>query len=107
MSFTLPDHEALAELAKENPEALEALRRDWVEQLIDHAPQHIQRRLRGLQFQIDCQRRLHTNPLASCVEISRMMYDSVHRLNRALHGEADSESEPLARNATVLAFPGA
>ncbi|MNC67473.1 hypothetical protein D3C75_1179740 [compost metagenome] len=67
-----------------------------------------QRRLRGLQFRIDCQRRLAKNNLDSCIRIANMMHDSVYAMRRhMLHLQEESlaqaeESQP-PDNVIVLA----
>lgn len=101
---TFPDPEHLFELAKRNPEELESIRLREIEQLIKRAPEHLKARLRGLQFQIDCKRRAHSTPLGSCIEISKMMLDSVYSLNEALHGR---DANPLHKRqvGTILEFP--
>lgn len=101
---TFPDPKYLFELAKRNPEELESIRLREVEQLIKRAPDHLKARLRGLQFQIDCKRKVHSTPLGSCIEISKMMLDSVYVLNEALHGR---DTSPLNKRqaGTVLEFP--
>lgn len=81
------DIEQLLNLAKTDPAALEALRQREIAALIDKAPPHARKRLRGLQFEIDCQRRLHKTPMGACVAISQMMMVSLAKLNAALHGE--------------------
>lgn len=99
------DPTRLFEIAKRNPEELERIRLREIEQLIGRAPEHLKARLRGLQFQIDCKRRLHATPLGSCIEISKMMLDSVYSLNEALNGR---DPKPLPQNrqtAAILEFP--
>lgn len=104
MSSILPPFEKLAVLAAKNPELLEKLRKKAIENLIDSAPEHTRARLQGLQFQIDCHRRVHKNPLATCLTISRMMHDSLRQLNDALNGTTGSaKEEPTA--AKILSFP--
>lgn len=83
----LPSVNELIELAKTDPDKLEQLRLQEIETIIASAPQHLQRRLRGLQFQIDCQRRLHRTRLGACIAISRMMLDSVQQLQQAVNGK--------------------
>lgn len=90
---TLPSVDKLIELATNNPEALEQLRQNQVNALIASAPKHMQRRLRGLQFQIDCKRQLHDNsPMGSCMAITKMMMDSLQGLNEALHGYVNQDT---------------
>ncbi|WP_096087237.1 DUF3135 domain-containing protein [Agaribacterium haliotis] len=103
MTSTLPNHSELSKLARENPEALEALRQREIDQLIAGAPAEYQRRLRGLQFQIDSKRQLHSNPMGACIEISRMMMQSVAKLREALEAEPGSEAVS-SKAATVLSF---
>lgn len=99
------DPQNLLEIAKRNPEELERIRLREIEQLISRAPDHLKPRLRGLQFQIDCKRKLHTNPLGSCIEISKMMLDSVAALNDALHGKDTKRPGNNCQNAEILTFP--
>ena len=101
----LPSIDQLIEIAKKDPEALEAIRQREVEAFISSAPQEMQRRLQGLQFQIDCRRRLHKDSaMGSCIAISQMMMDSLQHLNEALHGciSEDAESTPTSK---ILSFP--
>jgi len=99
------DVQRLIELAKTDPSELERLRLLEIENLINQAPERTRKRLRGLQFQIDCKRRLHKNPLAACVEISRMMMDSLHCLNLAIQGDFKSPVENASLSATIIDFP--
>lgn len=92
----------LLKLANDNPEQLENWRKKQVETLISEAPEEYQRRLRGLQFQIDCERQKHSSPMGTCVAISRMMYESMDKLNQALLGEHASSDETQA---DVVPFP--
>jgi hypothetical protein len=66
------------ELAARDPEAFEALRRRHIEALIARAPADRRERLRGLQWRIEQARRRAPNPMAACVALSRMMWDSVY-----------------------------
>lgn len=101
------DVNRLIELATTDPEALERLRQQQIEELISKAPEHVQRRLRGLQFQIDCQRSLHSDsPMGSCMAITKMMMDSLQKLNETLHGyDRDQELKDKAQAPRVLSFP--
>ena len=101
MQSEWPDTEALIALAKQ-PAELEKFRRLQIEKLIASAPEDMQRRLRGLQFQIDCMRKLHRSPMGTCIALSKMMFDSVYQLNDALHGLQPNPAE--AKPAVVLPF---
>ncbi len=80
----LPDHKTLRELAENSPDKLELILRANIAILIEKTSGRQRRRLQGLQFQIDVQRKLAKNSVDSCVRISRMMHDSFIELNRAL-----------------------
>jgi hypothetical protein len=70
------DYEQWRELARQDPNAFEVRRLELIESVIGAAPQHCQRRLRGLQWRIDMIRARSPNPLAACVSLSHMMWDS-------------------------------
>ena len=78
---TLPDFDTLVKLAEENPLELERIRQNAIAELIEKAPTHSQKRLKGLQFQIDSQRQLHkSSPMGSCMAINKMMHESFTEL---------------------------
>lgn len=83
-SLILPSQQFLSQLACDDPEAFEALRSELIENCINHAPERIQPRLRGLQFQIDCIRRLSKSPLGALLKIQAMMWESFLRMDREL-----------------------
>lgn len=104
----LPDFDTLKHWALAEPERLDALLHQQIEALIAQVGPDQQRRLRGLQFRIDCQRRLAKNNLDSCIRIANMMHDSVYAMRRhMLHLQEESlaqveESQP-PDNVIVLA----
>ena len=90
-----PTFDELLKLAQENPEKLEAYRQEQVEKLISQAPEGSQRRLRGLQFQIDAQRQIHhESPMGSCMSISKMMQESFTELRTGLN-QITGVNDPL------------
>lgn len=109
----LPEFDVLREMAQNNPEQLEQLRVEMCDQLIQEAPAHVRRRLRGLQFQIDMERRRAKSSMAACIAISGMMHESFDRLRQVLNEAAGNpaaahhkpvmESNALDK-ATVLPF---
>lgn len=81
------DFDEWARLARTDPFAFEARRLDTIESFLSQFPPPEQRRLRGLQFRIDMERRRARTPLAACIRISSMMWDSLlgrHGLKSAL-----------------------
>ena len=85
MPGIMPDFDELAMLAKQDPQKFEALREKLCNELIDSAPEPQRRRLRGLQFQVDMERRKAATPMAACIRISEMMHTSFDELRYALN----------------------
>ena len=81
---SLPSFEALVALAKEDPIEFEVLRDQLCKQVMDQAPEHIARRLKGLQFKINLERRRSKTALKSCLEVSKLMHNSLMELDKAL-----------------------
>lgn len=93
------DHEKLAALASNDPEAFERYREKLYQKVIDRAPLELQRRLKGIQFKINMARKAAGNPLTSCMRISEMMHDSFVELKLALANPQRYVREQ--KNATV------
>jgi len=92
--MSLPEFDELVALAKSDPEALEKLRREKVEEIIESArTAGLKRRLRGLQFQIDAKVRLSRTPMAACVTLSQMMQESLNELRLSLMGRECSKGD--------------
>lgn len=66
-----------AHLAVSDPAAFEIQRRQIMDAVISQAPVERQQRLRCLQWRIDRVRDLSQTPMAACLQLSRMMWDSV------------------------------
>ncbi len=79
----LPSYETLAQLAREDPQAFESLRRAVIDSFIDSAPDRLSARLRGLQFRVDCERQLSHSALGATVRMYALMWESFLRLNDA------------------------
>jgi len=102
----LPSFDELMRLASLEPEKLESLRKSWVDNVITNAPENYQRRLRGLQFQIDMERERASNPMSSCIRISQMMHEGLANLREALNQPEDENMvEDNPASAEVLHFP--
>ncbi|UTA46320.1 DUF3135 domain-containing protein [Simiduia sp. 21SJ11W-1] len=97
----LPDFDELLKLAESQPEALEALRQQHIQALLDESSPKLRRRLQGLQFQIDGLRRSQQHPLGACIKISNLMNESVHSLLLQINDLADDAPR---LNAVVLPF---
>jgi hypothetical protein len=77
------DFEAWATLARDNPEEFERRRRAAIDSLIASSPAN-RRRLEGVQFRIDMERRLAHSPLKACLRVSEMMWDTFLELRTEL-----------------------
>ncbi|MBT5229473.1 MAG: DUF3135 domain-containing protein [Methylococcales bacterium] len=71
------DFDTWSKLAKEDPEAFEARRKEVIQQLIDSAPEDQRHRLECLQWKVDQIRSRSKTPLAACLRMSKMMWDRV------------------------------
>ena len=80
----MPDFDTLRRLAVAEPERLDELLRQQIEGLIDRVSPEQQQRLRGLQFRIDCQRKLAKNNMDSCIRIAAMMHDSFYSMRSSM-----------------------
>ena len=73
----LIDFDSWSQLAQSDPEAFEARRSQFIEQMIQRMPSDKQHRMRCLQWKIDQVRARASNPLAACIKLSEMMWDSL------------------------------
>jgi len=102
----LIDFDQFSKLAKSDPEAFEAKRAEVIEQMILRMPAHKQHRMRCLQWKIDQVRKQAGNPMAACIKLSEMMWDSLvgpGGLREVLERIGEGNYEPLPR-ASVLEF---
>jgi hypothetical protein len=76
------DFDMWSELSKKDPQAFEAMRQKALQDFIGSVPESKQHRLRCLQWKVDKVRENQKTPLAACVAISDMMWDSLERLNQ-------------------------
>ncbi|EOD56381.1 DUF3135 domain-containing protein [Aeromonas molluscorum] len=104
----LPDFDTLKRLAATEPHLLETLLYEQIEAVIETANPDQQRRLRGLQFQVDCQRRLAKNPIDSCLRIVNMMQDSFFlmrsEMSRLCYFSEEDELPPLPPRDNVVSL---
>ncbi len=71
------DFDEWMRLAKEDPDAYESMREKMIQDVIDSTSPEVKRRMEGLQWQIDQIRSTSSNPMASCLKISQMMWEKV------------------------------
>lgn len=87
----LPEFDDLVTLAQQAPDEFDRLRRRFVTGMVDNASPSAQRRLTGLQFQIDMERRRSISPMAACVRVSQMMHHSLSELTALLRQESQQD----------------
>jgi hypothetical protein len=71
------DFDEWMRLARCDPAEFERRRRVAIESAISHASARSQHKLRGLQWRIDMERQRARSPMAACIRISSMMWESV------------------------------
>ncbi len=80
------DFDYLSQLYKTAPEKFEEIRAQEINDFIQSSPKERQKRLRGLQFQIDSIREINKNtPMKACVQISQMMHNSFDDMRHLLN----------------------
>jgi len=108
------DFKKWSDLANTDPDAFEQHREKIINEFIMELPENKQQRMRCLQWRVDSVRRIAKTPMAACIEISKMMWDSVkgeQGLLEALHNLTDScrldkpASQYSPVNAKILSFP--
>ena len=101
----LPAFEVLVDMARNDPQGLETLRRSLTDAVIAAASNEITRqRLRGLQFRVDMERRRASTPLAATIRISEMMCRSLAELHRSMVAPGDVAGSASLAPATVIPF---
>jgi len=96
--------EDLAGLASKDPAKFEALRAKLCQDLIESAPENLQRRLNGLQFTIDMERKKSKTPLGACIKLSHMMHDSLKELQQALTNPEEYMQKRRQEDAQIIQF---
>ncbi len=94
-AIQLPEIDLLIKMAIDDPQGLERIREQLCSQLIENAPQKYRKRLYGLQFQIDMERRRSKNPMHSCIKLSQMMLDSYQNMQDAI-ANIDQAEHPVS-----------
>lgn len=112
MSYELPDFDTMMELAKKDPEAFDRFKAEAVNATINEASESQQRRLRGLQWQVDMEVKKAKNPMEGCIRVSEMMHDKLWELRVALenqdggHFDEFFHDEELDQTADIIPLRG-
>ncbi len=107
MRNRLPAFDVLVDMARNDPDGLEQLRRKLTERIIERADGEEKRnRLRGLQFRVNMERKRSRTHLQATIRISEMMCRSLAQLHRSMVTPlVDETRAPSGRTATLLSFP--
>lgn len=92
-------------LASKDPAGFEAKRRKVLDAVIAQAPEERRQRLKGLQWRVDQLRGRSPTPLAACILLSEMMWESFageNGLVEALRGECSPDRKPRDRHSAVI-----
>ena len=81
--------EELEQLAKTDPEALEAYLRAEVDRIISLAPEHHRERLRGLQWRIDNELKLCKDPTQRFNKMVEIFWEGFHKFKDTVDGVKD------------------
>ncbi len=103
---SLIDFDDWARLAKYDPVAFEEKRAEVIEELILGMAEHRRQRMRCLQWKVDQVRTQCRTPMAACIKLSAMMWDSLvgpGGLKEALD-RLSVESPPPLPKAMVVDF---
>ena len=71
------DFDAWAELARTDPEAFEKERNKAIEAVIEEAPPRSREQLRRVQWKLDSIRDTAPTPMAACLRMQTLMWESV------------------------------
>ncbi len=110
MTTRLPAFEVLVDMARNDPNGLETLRRSMTEAVIAAASSDsTKRRLKGLQFRVDLERQRARTPLAAAIRISEMMCRSLADLHASMVTPLEEiEIKELPRDpdrSNIIPFP--
>lgn len=92
-------------LASSDPEGFEVARRKALEAVIARVPESRRHRLKAVQWRVDRIRERSASPLAACISLSKMMWDSLageHGLLEALQKGQDSAEQKSSRHCSAV-----
>lgn len=106
------DFQEWADLARQDPDRFEARRSRLINEAIRRAPADRQHSLRCLQWRVDRIRELKRTPLAACIAITNMMWDTFSDLHHTYlelaelkQGRTPPTRDLPRRSAEIIPFP--
>ena len=103
MASQLPSFDVLMDLAQNNPEQLENIRKSISEEIIQDASPRIRHRLEGINFKVDMERQRSKTPLQSCIRVAALMHDSFTQMREELDTLFQPAPAPYLTNPKTLA----
>ena len=104
--FILPSFDHLKDLNIADPDAFEVLRTELINDYIETASTLRKQRLVGLQFQINSRRSLSTNPMHSCIALSKMMHETFWDMRCSLEAVSEMSADSFfLTNPSTFAVP--
>ena len=73
-----------ADLAKSDPQAFEVKRKSLIDDVISQAPEEHRKRLQGIQWRLDAERKICKNDLVYLEKVYGQMIDSLFNLRNVL-----------------------
>ena len=101
MSYELPDIDTLIKIGQSNPDQLDRIKRDAVNDLIESASNAHQERLKGLQWQVDMELKKSKSAMDGCIRVSEMMHEKLWELRAVLQSEEQGSYQELFEEETV------
>jgi len=100
------DFDGWQKLAREDPDTFEIKRKIIIDAAIANAPQRNHDRLRRLQWKLDRIRDTSSTPLAACVRMQEMLWESVIGRNGLLERlrQIPANGKPGRDSARILQF---
>ncbi|GMQ95383.1 MAG: hypothetical protein BMS9Abin13_496 [Patescibacteria group bacterium] len=80
------EFERQMKLLQDDPTEFERQSREKIEKVIQNAPPHLQKRLHGIQFQIDTTLAHYKNPIARMNKMVELFWIKAQKLDDALRG---------------------
>lgn len=98
------DFDRWSEMAQQDPKKFEAMRQQFISDLLAQTPPHLKQRMIGLQWQVDQIRMQASNPMAACLQISQRMWANVLEEKGLLESKTMQDIPKAEPQGKVLAF---
>jgi len=92
------------DLYRDTPEEFEKQRSLIMDTVLEQMPERYRKRSEGLLFKIDAARRNPETPMKNCIEISKMMWESMSELNKIAAAPISYINDKKQKSASVIEF---